>query len=309
LEGLRGKLFALIVLVVTIPLASIVVSQVIASNYYKSSPDPGPWTPFPSATATITARPRPSQTATQTETIVPLLGGIQDCTHTADYWTFHTDVWPAQVIIGNLTYTKDAIIAVYSNQTRDVAANLFIQLNAAFLNFLNAADTTVVETTIVDAANWLNDHPGGSTISASDQQAAKALEITLANYNNGKIGPGLCAGEPTPVVVETTTTPTPTPTPTPTSTLPTGFSRPTKTPTNIPGPGHPKPNNTSVPTSRPTNPPSQSTATPLPALTDTSIPPTAHPTSAPTATSNPLPTPAPTSNPLPTPVPNGPGEL
>ncbi len=180
-------------------IASVVLSVVIVYYYfYKVKVNTGPLTPTPSVTATITITitPTPTRTATLPASPTPQVDSSMNCTHSVTYWANHTETWPYQVVIDNFTYTIGEAAAIYSAQNKDVAAYLFLQLHAAFLNFLSGADTSAVNKTMSDAANWLNIHLVGSPINESDQQTGIALGMTLASYNNGRLGPGRCANDP-----------------------------------------------------------------------------------------------------------------
>jgi hypothetical protein len=135
----------------------------------------------------------------------------------------------------------------------------------------------LVENSIIDAANWISLHPEDSEISETEQQAADVLENSLAEYNSGLTGPGLCTGEPTPTQPKETATPLPTAT----STI---SQRPARTAAITEPPKEPRPKNPPKKTSSPHQP-------------------TQPPVNTPEPTSVPLPTQAPTQRPLPTPAP------
>jgi hypothetical protein len=289
----------------------------------------GPWTPYPTntPTATLVITKEPTATATGAHGQSPGSVGSATCTYPAPYWADHLEAWPAQVVIANLTYSKQQVVSA-STISDNVPGSLLIQLNSAYLNLLNGADTTHVADTINSSANWLASHPGGSAISDTDLQAAVALGIILENFNNGKLGPGLCTDAPvqaspadsptpgpsaTPGVSQTPTrTLTPTRTPIPTRTLipsRTVFPSGTAVPSDTAAP--PLPIYTQEATSTRQPNPQRPRSTPKPTTAPTSIPiPTTAPTSIPIPTTAPTSIPAPTQPPpLPTPAPTQPAVM
>jgi len=278
LAGPRNKILVWLLILEAALIASVVLSVVIVYHYfYKVKVNTGPLTPTPSVTATITITitPTPTRTATLPASPTPQVDSSMNCTHSVTYWANHTETWPYQIVIDNFTYTIGEAAAIYSAQNKDVAAYLFLQLHAAFLNFLSGADTSAVNKTMSDAANWLNIHLVGSPINESDQQTGIALGMTLASYNNGRLGPGRCANDP--ALVPADEIPLPTATVTSTVETVTITATATRRPTRRP------PTDTQPPSQPPQpNPPTQ-TPTQLPTFTPVT-PPTPAPTQIPTLT-------------------------
>ncbi len=209
----------------------------------------------------------------------------ETCTFSMVYWRDHPDVWPAEAItIGGVTTTKvEAITILEQAPQGDTTYILASQLIASVLNLLNGADGVAIENVVVDADQWLVDHPLGSELNEEDRQAGLASAETLEGYNNGEIGPGACDGEVMTFTPTVTATPTEasrsistmTHTPTETSTA-TSTDTPVATSTNTP-------TNTFTPTVTAT-PTDTSTPTETPTTTPTDTP-TATPTDTPTSTS------------------------
>jgi hypothetical protein len=216
------------------------------------------------------------------------------CTFSMDYWKDHPARWPAEAItVGGVTYTKADALAIFNQLgDGDVTTILARQLISSVLNLLNGADTEAIENIVIDADQWLMDHPSGSKVEDGDREIGLTLAETLDAYNDGMIGPGACEdGEKTVSSTETSkaiSTTTPTATDTSTATLtdtpePTTTNTPTDTtaPAEVPPP-------TETPTATPTDTPT-ATATYTP--TDTSTP---TDTTLPTETSTATPTETPT---------------
>jgi hypothetical protein len=274
-------------------IVSVLFWLVFTAIEYRGIPNTDPWTPFPTqgTTSTIVAAlaQGPTLTATpvakRTNTVVPTLDPLYDCTYSVAYWGSFPDQWPVSVHIANFTYTSDMIFTVYQSQSDELSDVLLIQLNSAYLNGKNGADDSTVSQTMINAANWLELHPAGNQLTQTDQQTGNALVTILADYNDGRLGPGSCADDVTPMPATETMTITPT-------SAPTKLIRATRTPiiTKTPIPTRPRPTARKTNTPRPTTPPTEPPPTSAPL-----------PTTAPTI---PPPTPAPTSAPLPTPASN-----
>jgi hypothetical protein len=185
--------------------------------------------------------------------------GTWVCTHTLGYWKKHPDIWPVdEITIGDVTYPKEEAVGILDIQPQgDVTYILAHQLIAAMLNVANGADHNDIGGTISDADVWLVDHPLGSDPSNPEREEGIRLAETLTDYNEGRVGPGLCDDEeylllgPELLGLQASTaTPTtgqmtdPTVTPTP---MPVASETPTPTETEIP-----TPTETETPTSTPT---------------------------------------------------------
>jgi len=233
--------------------------------------DPATETPFP----TITNPPASAISPTPEK----------NCTYPVAYWRNHPEAWLAEnILIGELTYTKDDAIAVLEAESPDIPSNVLKQLFAAILNIIRGSDPARIENTVMTGIEWLGEHAPGDRLSEDDQLTGRAVIGSLESYNNGQAGPELCSDAPrTPSPVPTTTI-TATPTRTPTS--PVTFAPPTTaTPTKEPQEPSP-PTDTEVPPTEPapTEPP------------PTEPPPTEPP--PPPPTERPTPTEAPTAPPV-----------
>jgi hypothetical protein len=226
-----------------------------------------------------------------------------NCTYSASYWISRSDSWPTQFVVGNYRYSKAEALKLLQTTSVDITTLLFLHFNTAYLNIINGADPTSIENAVLDASDWLENHPAEGAISVSEAQQATQLIIKLLNYNMGILGPGHCPDEsssqasqasgimapvllitPESIILTSFVTPIPsdtaTFTPTTVSTQPTYdllFPTATRRPNrNVPPP------TVQPPTAQPT------------AVPPTKRPPTAPPPTAP---------PPPTSEPLPTPPP------
>jgi hypothetical protein len=226
-----------------------------------------------------------------------------NCTYPLHYWQDHPETWPAEIIIGQIQYTRDDMRAMFSVPDPEAQVVLIRQVYGAFLNILHGSNMAVIEPVIIDAVSWLESNPPGSNLSEFNRQQGMYMTGILAGYNNGEVGPGLCKGAPG--------SPTPTRTPTLTWTPPPPSSTPVPVVVPaLPGPTNPPPSN-EPPTNPPPPPAPEKTAAVYPTSTQTSLPTatplpttspqptiTLKPTAFPTPTLSPVPsnTPQPTSN-------------
>jgi hypothetical protein len=233
--------------------------------------DPTTETPFP----TITNPPASAISPTPEK----------NCTYPVAYWRNHPEAWLAEnILIGELTYTKDDAIEVLEAETPDIPSNVLKQLFATILNIIRGSDPASIENTVMTGIEWLGQHAPGDRLSEDDQLTGHALIDSLEKYNTGQAGPELCSDAPrTPTPVPTDTI-TPTPTRTPTSPITFGPSR-TPTATNEPHEPSPPTDTEAPPTEpAPTEPPA--TEPPPPPPTEPPPPPPTErptPTEAPTA--------------------------
>jgi hypothetical protein len=270
-EDTRQKLFLQLFILATAVSLSLILTVYIASTYYKGVADLNAWTPVPTDTPTETLVPTKEPTLTQTPTTaataVPTIS--KNCTYSALYWFYHPEAWPPQVLVGDLTYTKEDAIVTIQAPNPDSAAKLFTQLHAAILNSMSGADFEAVRQTTIVASEWLTEHPTGTQISEADQQAGLLLTKMLEDYNTGLTGPGRCPGEPAPPAPSSTPVPQFSPTPSETATetpVPPRQFIPTEAPKRTRPPAtHPPFTNTPRPAA---------TNTPRPAATNTPKPPT-----------------------------------
>jgi len=284
-------------LIAIIAIASLLLPSLINPNAAQVAPQ------NPSAAQTATPSPLPTTplsvvdpvtpeaVLTSPETPSPTSPPKRNCTYSAYYWTTHPDAWLVQsILFGSLSYTKAQAIEIMNTETDDLSTNLQREFFASLLNVLDGADPTAIESTIIDASQWISNNTPNTPMTTFERFKGRDLVDTMADYNLGISGPGQCLDEPN------TPTPTVTITPTPTITLTrTPLARTfTPLPSETSVPGHEKPSKPDTPV--PTEPPAPTSPPP------TSPPPTAQPTQppAPTATKEiptPPPTPAPTEPP------------
>jgi hypothetical protein len=211
------------------------------------------------------------------------------CTHTPGYWKTHPEAWPEDEIeIGGVVYLDAEAIAILGTPPGgDATYILAHQLIAATVNGLAGADASAVMGAMQEANAWLEEYPLGTDPQNPARGWGLELSVALVDFNEGRVGPGLCDGEPSgeaPTATATatatdTSTATPTPIDTATSTL--------------------TPSVTLEPIGAPPE-----TAAPLPTASDTPAPSpteTSTATLEPTATSTETPDECPTESPEPTP--------
>lgn len=111
--------------------------------------------------------------------------------HTPGYWKNHPNDWPVESItIGGVVYTKAQAISLIENPTKnDKTYNMFEHLVAAKLNVLMGCESSCIDDIIEDADEWMEDHPVGSGVKASDPawDIGEPLKDTLDDYNNGNL--------------------------------------------------------------------------------------------------------------------------
>lgn len=115
--------------------------------------------------------------------------GYGCCPHTPGYWKNHPDSWPTDnIMIGGITYTKANAITIMNSPTKgDKTYNMFEHLVAAKLNVLMGCESSCIDEVIEDADEWMEDHPVGSNVKASDPawDEGEPLKDMLDDYNNG----------------------------------------------------------------------------------------------------------------------------
>lgn len=264
MESSRGKIIVVIIVLAIVIAVSTILPSLLSTNVRKSS-NSEPWESptsviqSPSVQATKTSQIETKTKVVRSATAVPPTNPALSCIHSVIYWADHSDNWPKSVNINNLSYTRSEIIEVFDRPSEDLSANLLIQLHAAYLNLRNGARNNNVEKVVADAANWIVLHPVDNDIVDSSQQAGIDFETILIDFNNGKLGPGLCENEtiytsnkeslfstaelPTETIVFTATywptriptrTKTPEPPPPRRPNPPTATRQPTLVPTQIP---------------------------------------------------------------------------
>jgi hypothetical protein len=245
---------------------------------------------------------------------------IINCTYPMHYWQEKPDAWPAQVSLSGQIYFKETIRDLYLVEEPDTHTLLIQHVYTAFLNVLNGADMVAIETTLLNAQQWLEDNPVGSQLSEFNLRQGREMAQILVHYNNGEIGPGACPDapllpEPTPVPTAMIAKDIPeeiirpenaSPTAPPVTRQPVQAAAHAASPTNPPPP--PPPTDPPPPSNPLPPPPTETqlpppTDTPLPPPTDTPLPP---PTDTPLPPPTDTPLPIPTDTPPPTNTPNPP---
>lgn len=241
-----------------------------------STPTPSR-TPFPTQPIeTVIAEAltnTPFPTVTNPPASTPSAIVERNCVYPSPYWRNHPEAWLADnILIGQLTYTKDEAIEVMETDSEEVPDNVLKQLFATILNILKGSDPTSIENTVLTGIEWLSDLGARTRLTPDENLTGIALIDTLEKYNNGQTGPELCADSPR----TSTPPPEPTSTPTPTSTNTPVFTfAPPTTITPTKEPREPQP-----PTAEPTEPAPPPTEPPPPP-TQPPPPPTEPPTEPP----------------------------
>jgi hypothetical protein len=280
-------------------LAILLVSLLLPNLIYPSNVQRGGLQEpiFTTATATSTlpptsvdnfSTPATSNVSLETQATPTLeVRSGQNCTYTQYYWRSNPNAWLAEnILIGRFSYSKSEAIEILNTENQEVTTDLLKQFFSTLLNSLKGADTSSVDSTLVQASDWLGRHALGFEVSQDDRQTGAALAQTLQDYNNGVTGPGPCSDEPA------TPTPLPTETPTPTQT-----PTPTRIPIRLPATATPEPTEERErPTEEPTSQPTEAATEPPPTEepTETEPPP---PTEVPEPTDTPEPRETPTPAP------------
>ncbi len=221
-----------LILLVAVLVIGWLLSSLISANNARGNTPPSTDTINPTMTATLTvvsigitpssspspsASPSPSPTTSVTTTVQASISP-DNCTYTMYYWTYYWRSHPKalaieNITIGEKTYTKPEAIAILKMKAQDEATVLLQQFFTALFNTLNGADSSAIAETMVATKEWLSLHSSGDELTDLERQQSLMLIQTLADYNNGVIGPGHCADEPITPTPIPSTTPTPTQTP------------------------------------------------------------------------------------------------
>lgn len=128
--------------------------------------------------------------------------GDSGCTYTQGYWKNHEDAWPVESLrIGGQEYTASELHSLLLTPTvGDASLILGHQLIAAMLNVANGAGTPPeVDTALDSAQQWMAANPDadgrlayGTPRGGDAHSQATSLADTLADFNEGLIGPGHC---------------------------------------------------------------------------------------------------------------------
>jgi hypothetical protein len=266
---LKSYIGFLLFLFITVGSLGLFLPQLLAE---RSNPvgEFSPRTVTPTATqgqAIISFQPENPVDPTPTKIILQ----NTNCTYHYYFWVGRPDSWPGEIVMGNVTYTREDLFEIVTLVSEDTSTRLIQQLFATYLNVLYGSDVTSVKTVIEDSNNWLISYPPESQLSEFNNQRGRSLIALLTGYNEGGFGPGICPdAPPTPdltasvIPTETPLPPTPTQTPVP--------------PSRTPAPSRLQPGPTSTPAATSTSPPSP---TPIAPVQPTSTPmhtPTIEPT-------------------------------
>jgi hypothetical protein len=123
------------------------------------------------------------------------------CTLTQGFWKNHEEDWPVdELTIGGATYDKQELLDLFDTPPKgDKSMILAHQLMAAMLNVASGASSSAIADTLEGAQDWMAEHKDGDGrlpygVSASEE--AVALSGALADFNEGKEGPGHCDDGP-----------------------------------------------------------------------------------------------------------------
>lgn len=117
---------------------------------------------------------------------------VNNCTYPFSYWQDRVEDWPEQVVLGGKVYSRAEMRELLSTAEPDVQTRLIQQIYTAFLNILNGANYTVIESLLFSAASWLDANTLGSQVSEFSRQEGLAMAQIIEKYNEGEIGPGPC---------------------------------------------------------------------------------------------------------------------
>src|SRR6266850_125854 len=121
--------------------------------------------------------------------------GGSSCTYSQGYWRNHPDAWPVtSLALGTVTYQAAELMAILDDPAQGNGLVILVhQLIAAKLNIANGADPSAVQQAVTDADNMIGVlvvPPIGTGYLPPGQTGD--LTETLAEYNEGTIGPGHC---------------------------------------------------------------------------------------------------------------------
>ncbi len=111
-------------------------------------------------------------------------------TGTPGYWKNHPEAWPGTIVIGGISYDRDAAIYWLKRVGKDKTTTMFSSLVSAKLNVLMGNQSSCVDGTIDLADAWMKNYgPVGSGVAASSAEWAEGqpLHTTLDDYNNGRL--------------------------------------------------------------------------------------------------------------------------
>jgi SdrD B-like domain len=117
-------------------------------------------------------------------------GGTPVGTGTPGYWKTHPEAWPASVVVGGVSYTRDQAIAWLGDSGSDKTVTMFASLVSAKLNVAAGTDASCVQSTIDLADAWMEMFgPVGRKVKASSYawKVGEPLHRLMDNYNNGML--------------------------------------------------------------------------------------------------------------------------
>jgi SdrD B-like domain len=117
-------------------------------------------------------------------------GGTPVGTGTPGYWKTHPDAWPASVVVGGVSYTRDQAIAWLGVGGSDKTVTMFASLVSAKLNLAAGTNPSCVEGTVDLADLWMAQYgPVGVKVKASSYawKVGEPLHRLMDNYNNGML--------------------------------------------------------------------------------------------------------------------------
>lgn len=125
------------------------------------------------------------------------------CTLTQGYWKNHEKRWPVdELTIGGVTYDKQELLDLFDTSPEgDKSLILAHQLIAALLNVARGASDAAIADTLESAEAWMEAHNDGDGLpygirEGEAAEEAVALSEALADFNEGKDGPGHCDDRP-----------------------------------------------------------------------------------------------------------------
>ncbi|WP_148314448.1 hypothetical protein [Sorangium cellulosum] len=127
------------------------------------------------------------------------------CTLTQGYWKNHEESWPvSSLTIGGETYSQAELLEIFRTPPKgDASLILGHQLIAALLNTASGASDAALDGALADVEAWMAANKdtddgrlpyGVKRGGAADE--AVSLSGTLADFNEGGIGPGHCDDGP-----------------------------------------------------------------------------------------------------------------
>jgi hypothetical protein len=143
--------------------------------------------------ATATARPSVAQAELQLDLNPnPDPTSTPNCTYTIGYWINQPELWPPEVSLGGVVYTReDAYLALVAEDD-DIWNIVLKEAYVVLLNIYHGASRDRIETTLMEADDWLRKNPAGSDLSQFNQQQGLSFANQLSDFNNGLLWPRSC---------------------------------------------------------------------------------------------------------------------